>query len=136
MPDHIPRKSAKTVVASADYKSADPAPQTLKKGAADGVSITVTPTLQTGAGNTLTLTVTNADTAAVLGTLVITSATAGTLRLANLADNVRRITLTFVGSGTRTTLTYSTDVVWHNLTHTRSPYWDGTAYVNSEKENA
>lgn len=135
MPDIIGKKSAHPAVVTGDYKSSDPAAFTLKKGAADGVRITVTPSAQTGAGNTVTVTVKDADTNDVLSTFTVTSATA-VVKDIPVARKVRRITVTPVGSGTRTTLNYTVSAEWANLTYGPSPYWDGSAYVNSEAVNA
>lgn len=134
MPDIIGKKSAHIAIVSGDYKSSDPSPFTVKKGAADGVRITVSPTAQTGAGNTVTVTVTDADTGAVLSTFTVTNGIP-VVKEVPVARTVRRVTVTPVGSGTRTTLNYSVNVEWANLTYGPSPYWDGAAYVNSEAVN-
>lgn len=130
MPDITGQKSAKTVIATGDYKSSDPTPVTLFKGPAHGVEITVAPSAQTGAGNTVTVTVKDADTNATLGTLVVTAAESGTLRL-DVAASVRRILITPVGSGTRTTLNYPVTARWLGVTYGPNVYWDGTKYASN-----
>lgn len=134
MPDIIGKRSAHPAVVSGDYKSSDPAIFTMKKGAADGVRVTVSPTAQTGAGNTVTVTVTNADTGAVLSTFTVINGIP-VVKEIPVAASVRRVSVALVGSGTRTTLNYSVNVEWANLTYGPSPYWDGSAYVNSEAVN-
>lgn len=132
MPDILGQRSSKIVVASADYSAVDPTVVILQKGAGTGLAVTVTPTAQTGAGNTVTLTARDADTAATIGSpLVITAAAAGTLILV-LPTTIHRVSLTPVGTGTRTTLVYSISAVWADVTYAPGFYWDGVKYATSE----
>lgn len=131
MTDINPRQAVRTVIATGDYKSSDPTPVTLKKGGADGLEITVAPSAQTGAGNTVTVTLTDADTSASLGSFTVTAAESATYRI-QLARAVRRVTVTPVGSGTRTTLNYPVTARWLGLAYGPGVYFDGTKYASSE----
>ena len=135
MPDIKGKRSPVSgIIPSGDYKSSDPTPVVLAKGAAEGLVVTLTPSALSGAGCTVTCTVTDADTNAVLGTLVVNTNASKQLILDTVPYTTHRIKLTCVGSGTRTTLTYSVDAEWRHLTYTKDVYWDGTAYVtNTEK---
>lgn len=133
MTDIKGQKSNKNVVASSDYKSVDPTAVTLAVGASDSLLVTVKPTALTGAGNTVTVTVTDADTTAVITSFTVTAQTDKPVRVA-IPRATRRVTVTPVGSGTRTTLTYSIDCVWENVTHAAGEYWNGSAYVSNDEK--
>lgn len=131
MTDINPRQAVRTVIATGDYKSSDPTPVTLKKGAANGLEIVVAPSAQTGSGNTVTVTLTDADTSAVLGSFTVTAAVSVTYTI-ELARTVRRVTVTPVGTGTRTTLNYPVTARWTGLAYAPNVYFDGTKYASSE----
>ncbi len=133
MTDIKGQKSNKNVVASGDYKSSDPTAVTLAVGASDSLLVTVKPTSLSGAGCTVTVTVTDADTSATISTIVVNSQADKPTRIA-IPKATRRVTVTPVGSGTRTTLTYSIDCVWENVTHGHNVYWNGTAYVSNDEQ--
>jgi hypothetical protein len=136
MTDILGTIATKTVIASADYKSVDPAAVTLQRGPGTGLVITLTPSLLSGAGCTVTLTATDADTTETLETaLAVTATGANVLRLDNLDPSVHRVTLTCVGSGTRTTLTYKVQAEWEDLTYAPEVYWDGAKYASSEAQS-
>lgn len=133
MSDKTPTITGQTIIASADYKSVDPTAVTLQVGAANSVTVSVIPTAQTGSGNTVTVTFTDADTSTVLGTtLVITAGATGTKKVA-IPAGTHRVTVTCVGTGTRTTLNYSVSAVWDDITYAKGVYWDGKAYATNEK---
>lgn len=112
--------AAAEIIASADYKSVDPAAVFLRTNGADGLIVTVDTSAATGGGG-VTVTISGVDPDGNLYTLLasalIASATVTRLQVGQnvpAATNTAaqaflpsRVKVACVGSGTRTTLTYS-----------------------------
>lgn len=125
-----PARGKAIAIASGDYKSVDPAAVTVNCKGAQSLRIAVDPTAVSGSGCTATLTVSgvNDDASATLytlGTLVVTATGAHEIVVdprvpfSNSPSGVVQfiqeplpevVSIAVVGSGTRTTLTYSVEV--------------------------
>lgn len=115
----MPDSFKKTIVASGDYKSADPATATLNTRDATSLRVGVNATALSGSGCTVTVTISGVDKdgtsytllqKAITGTGITemlvdprVPASAGLIAQLPLPE---KVTVSFVGSGTRTTLTY------------------------------
>lgn len=135
MTDIAARIAQQTVIASGDYHTTDPAAVTLKKDNATVITVTVSPSALSGAGCTVTCTVTDADTSAAIGSALVVTAQADASADFTIPASTHRVTITCVGSGTRTTLTYAVKALWHDITYGPNVYFDGTAYVTSGNED-
>lgn len=116
------------VVASADYKSVDPAAAIIDTQGGTALTLVVSPTLNSGGGGvTVTISAVDPSTNALrtlLASVLITGTTPVVLVLdpritasANLIAQVAlpaKVKVAFVGSGTRTTLTYSASATLQN----------------------
>lgn len=135
MSDIAARIAQQTVIASGDYKAADPTPVVLKRDSSRTITVTVSPSALSGSGCTCTLTVTDADTNATIGSPLVVTAQADASADFAIPASTHRVKLTPVGSGTRTTLTYAVKATWKDLTYGPNVVWDGTAYVTSGNED-
>jgi len=125
-PDNLPYSG--TYIVSGDYKSTDPTAVSVGVQGASHATIVIVTTALSGAGCTVTPTVQGYDPASNswYTLLAITGITSATTTIARIGPNVtasagvaaqiglpRTIRVSCVGSGTRTTLTYSVGLHLH-----------------------
>lgn len=121
LPDHTPgRDRVAIVVASGDYKSVDPANITIDTHNSDTLRLGVDVTAVSGSGATVTVTINGIDkdgdtyqllqkaiTTTGVTEMVISPGIPTSSGVALQAPTPEHVQVTMVGSGTRTTLTYS-----------------------------
>lgn len=126
-----PARGKAVAVVSGDYKSVDPAAVTVNCKGAQSLRIAIDPTAVSGSGCTATVTVSgvNDDASATLytlGTLAVTATGVAQIVIdprvpfsntpsGSVSKNIQEplpelVSIAVVGSGTRTTLTYSVEV--------------------------